>query len=447
MSRWSRVASLAPIPVIAVLLGRLLWRAAAPAAPLLSHPIDFNAFYCGGQVLGSGLDPYREGPLRACEAAAYRDIGIRMEPYLVVPAPFPPYVLWAFAALALFPFGVAERLWFVTLLLVLGLTVVVVRQLTTLPLIAVAAALFCADGIASLVIGQLVPLVVLGLAATALALRKQRYAAAAAFGCVTLLEPHLGVPVCVSLMLWAPPTRKSVAAIGVVLATVSLTPRPSRLIEYVTQVLPAQGRIEGGNFTAQYSATALIHALGAPLDGALIAGTLGFFVMFAFGIVVAKHLARSCGDPAYIALAPPAFVLCGGAYVHIHQFAAALPLGLALYGAVRSKAVLLAALLALAVPWQALYEELPLAGVIPHHHVADPLPALRASFDPKALAQSSWDIWARYRSAVDGRTALEAVALKVPTWFGIVTICWLGYRRSGLRVSRSTALRSRFAGG
>lgn len=151
--------------------------------------------------------------------------------------------------------------------------------------------------------------------------------------------------------------------------------------------------------------------------------------MLVLGIIVARRLARSCDDPAYVTLVPAAFALLGGAYVHIHQIAAAVPLALTLYARVRTKALLAAAIVALAVPWQTLYEDSHLSDLIPHHQIRDPLPALRAAYAPGALAQASWDVWSRYRSAIDGRTLLEAVAIKLPTWFGLTTICWLSYRR------------------
>ena len=68
---------------------------------------DFRAFYCAGNAIAQGANPYLTEPLRTCEAHA----GPPAEPAFLrpvaLPAPLPPYALVLFVPLSLLPFGVA----------------------------------------------------------------------------------------------------------------------------------------------------------------------------------------------------------------------------------------------------------------------------------------------------------------------------------------------------
>ena len=89
-------------------------------------------------------------------------------------------------------------------------------------------------------------------------------------------------------------------------------------------MLPGHTRSEAYNFPAQYSLTALLVALGAPLRAGLALGSLSYAVMLAAGLVVGSRLARGFNDGAFFVTTPLASVLLGGPFVHGHQMAAAI---------------------------------------------------------------------------------------------------------------------------
>lgn len=80
----------------------------------------------------------------------------------------------------------------------------------------------------------------------------------------TLVEPHLGLPVCVAVFCWAPATRRAIAAGVVFLGILSLfTVGVHGSVGYLTKVLPLQARADIPA-EAQYSFTWLAYALGMP---------------------------------------------------------------------------------------------------------------------------------------------------------------------------------------
>ena len=50
----------------------LIGYAIATPPPITAAYLDFDAFYCGAQILSAGGDPYRYEPLHACEARTRR---------------------------------------------------------------------------------------------------------------------------------------------------------------------------------------------------------------------------------------------------------------------------------------------------------------------------------------------------------------------------------------
>ena len=138
---------------------------------LARNQIDFLAFYCAGKVSAVRADPYLAEPLRSCEEAAMSSLGhtYRMAPYLVVPAPLPPYALAPVSLFGFMGYRVAATAWFVLLVAACALSIVLLRRLTGLSVLALFFPVLLADGLASIIIGQIVPIVFCFVCASALA--------------------------------------------------------------------------------------------------------------------------------------------------------------------------------------------------------------------------------------------------------------------------------------
>jgi hypothetical protein len=410
------------VPLLALLLVALAaaaLRAVPRGASPLAGQIDFVAFECAAKVEAAGADPYLAEPLRSCERAAVASSGREAVPNLVVPAPLPPYALEAFGLFAPLGFRDAGALWPALALVAVGATVVLVRSLTGLPVILVAAAFLSADAVASLPIGQLVPLVLCALCGAALALQRGRPQLAALLTAPLLFEPHVGLPAMLALFVWEPRARPMLLAVTGAAGLLSLAAGFERNAEYVRVVLPAQALAEGLDFSGQYGLSALLAALGVAPAAALAWGTASYAAMAGASIALAGRVARKLDEPAGLLLLPPACVIFGGTYVHVHQIAFALPfLCLLLARRPGTRALTLAALVLLAVPWQTV-AEIPRAG---HARSGAGLGRVQAELRRVASgslpAESAWGVWVR-SDVRDSRTTWERFECKVPTWLGL----------------------------
>jgi len=394
----------------------------SPGIAPVANRTDTLAFYCGARVAAAGDDPYRAGPLRACEHRAQRDVGITPIANLVVPAPLPGYDFALLRPLGAMPYRTALTAWYVLLLLAVATTVPLLARLTqTVPLL-VALALFGADAFASISLGQMVPLVVLALVACAAALRAKRPQLAAAFAAGMLVEPHLGLPVVLALAIGVPRTRAVLVVAAIVLAGVSfLTLGVERNLEYLMAVLPAQARGEGLEFHRQYSLSALLHLAGVSIESAVRMGSLSYAAAIAGGVWLARRCARAFDDPAFLTCVPAAVALVGGAYVHIAQMAVALPLALLLASHTRGtrRAIAIAAACCLAIPWQSVFAQTTIAGLFPAGPYLDATPLLAHVAGGARLAEDPWDAWIATIANYDHRTVAEILLGKLPTWFGL----------------------------
>jgi hypothetical protein len=412
--------------------------------------IDFLAFYCAGKVSAAGADPYLAEPLRSCEAAAFSSIHFKIMQYLVVPAPLPPYVLALFALFGLLSYHAAAVVWFVLLLVATGVSFVQLRALTGLRPLVLLVPVLLAVGYASLAIGQLVPIVLCFVCAAALALRAGKPLAAAGFAVATLLEPNVGLPICLALFLWEPATRRALLLFGGTLGLLSLAyGGPERNLEYLVRVVPAQARAEGLSFVGQYSLSALLAQAGVDPDLALRLGSLSYVVMAALGIWLGGRLARVLGERAFVVLVPPALVLLGGAYVHIHQMAFALPLAFMLVarrGPWRAFAI--TALLLLAIPWQSIWELPFFYTRLPARAHMDVRPVMRSISQGTRLAEDEWGLWETLAPR-DRRSPAQRFATKLPTWAGLIALlvaafgfAWSGNQSEPSERSARASLRS-----
>ena len=422
-------------------------------------PSSFKAFYCAGESLLHGSDPYEVEPLRACE---HRVAPGELPAYAVEPAPLPGYALVPWAALALLPPQAARALFAIALAAALAFTAAAIAAIASLDLIAVALALL-ALWYLNLSFGEIPPFAVAGMALCALMLRRGRPWGAAAGAALTAIEPHLAVPLWLCLALFAPRVRVPLLAAGIALAIVDVAAGGPRIVwEFATIALPAQARAE--IFAAdQFSLTHLAAVAGASGSVALVAGTLSYVLMTLLGIAVAKRL-EGAGKSEYLALAPPAFVLIGGTFLHDLQFLAALPLALVLLARSRSKwpealaaallcvawsesasrlALLLSAASVFAVVWLAMPRRSgrivwPAAGALAAAALVVAL--ARLPHGPRAVAPATPPVavraqdtaaraWAIYLESDAALTTLSARSFirKIPTWAGTLLLVTIAF--------------------
>ena len=401
----------------------------------IAAPVDLLAFYCGGRVAAFGADPYRAEPLRSCEDHAFTEAtGKSPYPYLVVPAPLPPYALTMLEPLGRLPFATA-RATLLTMLVAAALLIALalcalarLYPVARLYPIALCLVVFVGVLIPALKLGQITPFVVAALAASAWALRAGRVALGSLSAAFALVEPHIGLPACLALFICLPRSRPWLAlcAAELVLAAL-LCGGFERNVEYFTRVIPAHAMAEGTSFGGQYSLAALLAQIHVPESMALTGGTISYLLMLVLGLVVAQRVFKKSNDPAFAIATAPAFVLVGGTYIHIHHMAAALPLAAIVLGTSQRRLIPALILLGLLVPWD-IIEKVGLANAwfhaIPPH---DAHPALAAVADGGRLAEDVWGAWVR-SNANGSRPAAELFLFKLPTWLSLLALCVTTFR-------------------
>ncbi len=433
----------------------------ALAIPLAIEPslraLDFSAFYCAGSAVLAHADPYRAMPLGACEH--HVSTSPMFATGVILPAPLPPYTLAVTSLLARLPFPVAQHVYDIVSVTALALSILLLRRLTALPILAIAFALAPLAWII-LALGQTVLfiLAVLVGAAYLLHVRQERWAAIVAS--FAMLEPHVGLPVCATLFVWRAQTRLSLLGMGGALALLSfVTVSPAVVTEYVRLVLPAHAHSEAGN-AGQASLTALLVFFGVPAATAIALGSLQYLATTALGIVVAARVARRCGEPAAFALVPALFGVLGGTFIHNYDFVLAIPAALLLAARTQRTAVVTASLIALMPVWKivgglpepvlaivaavalliilersaipALAVAAVLAGIVVLSAFVPAKPALHIPDVAKnAFAQESWAIYERANPIT-----LADVVLKIPAWSALLVLTLA--TMSVQRVSAST---------
>jgi hypothetical protein len=317
---------------------------------------DFADFYCAGAALDRGADPYRYEPLHRCEHAVNQSEAYRRDPARAVPAPLPPYDFPPFMVAARLNFSVARSIEAVAI----GLAVLAAiwgLRLVAVPLDIAALALALPAGYVLLAAGQVVPFALVVLVFCGVALARERDAVAGMLAALTLIEPHLGLPVCAAVLVWLPRSRVGLLATGVALACVAVaTSGFGGIVEYLARVLPAQASAET-SYVYQYSLTYLLGELGMPAKSALFLGDLSYVAMLGLGVWLSRRLAMLVGRRELLAYLPAACSIIGGPYVHMVDLPVALPAALVLATSLRGrpKQIAAAALTLLAVPWIAVW--------------------------------------------------------------------------------------------
>jgi len=423
---------------------------------------DFGDFYCAGAALDEARDPYRYEPLHRCEHAVNATPAYRNDPARVVPAPLPPYDFP--------PFMLAARLAFSTARLVDAIVIVAAILMTIwglaiagVTLDVAALALAFPAGYVLLAAGQVVPFALLALVFSGASLARGHARGAGVLAALTLVEPHLGLPVAVATLVWVPRSRLPLVACTLVLASAAalLVGFPG-LREYASGVLPGQASAEIG-YAYQYSLTYLLRALGAAPRLALFAGELSYFAMLAAGVWLGGRTAAVLGRRELTVYLPAACSVVAGPYVHMVDLAFALPAALVLADTLHGRPRMLAifAVCALAVAWipvwiakrlflatlvvvAALLWRLrapaafaiatfaAVAAAIYLLELAPPAPLVAvtpAIFSPTDLAQSAW------------RAYVERLGTPGPLWFVVKLPTWAAL--CSLLIAAASAVRSK----
>jgi len=350
--RWQYVA-IAVLTAIMTLQVVQTWKGPTdPSRRYVDVARDFKAFYCAGATANAREDPYLIEPFERCgsKPPTAPPSFVRNG---VSPAPIPPYDLAIFRFLAMFPYVVAASLWLVVSVAGLTCVVILMSSLSSLPPLAVFATVALPYYYNCLSWGQLPPLVLFMLALAAYALRKTAYVTAGVACVATLVEPHVGVPVCIAVALWVPRTRVVVGAGVAALALTGIVEIgfPAN-VEYYRTILPLHIRAEvpAGY---QYSFAWLAYVARAAEPLAIKLGTISYVVMVALGTLTAGAFARRNGGAAVIPLVPAAFAVFGGVFVHAWQMSFAVLLSMMLIPHARERALWLWLSLALQAPFWA----------------------------------------------------------------------------------------------
>lgn len=427
---------------------------------------DFADFYCAGTALDRGADPYRYEPLHGCEHAVNTSDAYRTDTRRVIPAPLPPYDFPPLGLVARMTFANARTLDALCIVLAIVATAAGLA-LTGISLDVAALALVLPAGFVLLAAGQVVPFALVALVFAGLALARERAPLAGIAAALTVIEPHLGLPVCAALLCWVPRTRIALIATLVVLSGIgAFTVGMVGVAEYLRSVLPAQAAAET-SYAYQYSLTYLLRMLGAPASPALLAGELSYGIVLLGGVWLGGRTARALQRPELIAYVAGACSVVAGPYVHMVDLPFAIPAALVFVGTLtgRPRQVAVAALVLLAIPWIPVWivKKLFLATLfvvaallvrlragtafsivtfvavglaIYLLELAPPAPlnaTTAGNFLPSDLAQSAW---AAYVAAL-GSSSLTWLAVKIPSWAALCALIVAAF--AGSRTQRSPA--------
>lgn len=318
-----------------------------------AHPypaVDFAIFYCAGAAIDSGRNPYLIEPLFGCEHRVWPRgyLGGYAEP-----AALPGYAMLPFAALAKLPFAQAKLLWLLFSCVLSGIAVASGARLAKLSSAVVFALLFVPLALLNIPVGQLGPVLVASILASALLLRAGHVRTAGLVALATMIEPHIGLPVVAALLWFAPRTRLAILIGGAVLfaahfATLGI---PGG-IRYFTQVLPAMSHAELAA-SDQYGTIWALHELGFSESAANAGADVLYALAIASSLVMVRIYLKRYSDLAFIVAVPAVLGLLGAPYLHDVELCGALALPLCALGITRHRLVWGFLAIALMVPWYA----------------------------------------------------------------------------------------------
>lgn len=314
---------------------------------------DFNAFYCAGESIRTGQDPYLAEPLGTCERKTKPKIFQAGQANLTLPAPLPPYDLLFLAQMSRLPYVTAAFFWTLGLLIAYATTTRLVADMARIRVTTVAVVLAPTVAYGCAVMGEIMPITLAGLAIAAWMQSHNRPITAATGAILAMTSPHVGLPAATALFLYSPKTRIPLLIGAVILvATCVATVGPTITLEYFANVLPAHALSEVAS-TSQMSLTAVAHAVRLPDQAAAYIGTISYFAMFALAVATARRLWTQNPHDPLIVLAPATIILLGGVFLHVTQMAAALPCALIMHSraTIWTRRAIATGAAMIAVPW------------------------------------------------------------------------------------------------
>ena len=314
---------------------------------------DFNAFYCAGESVRTGQDPYLAEPLGTCERKTKPKIFQAGQANLTLPAPLPPYDLLFLAQISRLPYVTAAFFWTVGLLIAYAATTWLIADMARIRITTVAIVLAPTVAYGCAVMGEIMPITLAGLAIAAWMQSHNKPMTATTGAILAMTSPHVGLPTATALFLYSPKTRIPLLISAVILiATCIATVGPTITLEYFANVLPAHALSEVAS-TSQMSLTAVAHAVRLPDQTAAYIGTISYFAMFALAVATARRLWTQNPHDPLIVLAPATIILLGGVFLHVTQMAAALPCALIMHSraTIWTRRAIATGAAMIAVPW------------------------------------------------------------------------------------------------
>lgn len=213
--------SLPSTRLLALLLVFLGTVTARPGQPTSGNVNDFVEYWTAAREVLAGRDPYAAGPVLALE----RQVGFVQSRALIMRNP--PWIVPVIAPLGLLPFNKAQQLWFGLGLIAIFLSgrwfwELYGSETESVWIPALITGLFLPVAVA-LAIGQISPLVLLGIAGFLHFEKRKKLALAGAFLFLAALKPHLVFLVWVALLCWSirARTMRTMAALGSMTALAS----------------------------------------------------------------------------------------------------------------------------------------------------------------------------------------------------------------------------------
>ncbi len=316
------------------------------------HALDFRAFYCAGIGARQHANPYRTQPLQSCESNSTDQYYATFSRSVALPAPLPGYDIALFEPLTFLPFPAAKALWTLALAIAVAVSVIALVRFTRLSALTVFAALWLSLTFPAFEFGELIAIAVAAICVAALCAQRESWTAAAIAATIALVEPHLGLPVWLALLVWRPQARLPLISGAAMLALISYaTLGYAENLEYFTTVLPLHALSEIGS-DAQLSLSVVLHYAGVSDELAVRLGTLWYAAMMMAGIYLGGALARRFAEGGFVVAVPAALVLLGGSFMHVTDMAAALPLAMIASTRVpQYRYTSIGAIILLALPW------------------------------------------------------------------------------------------------
>ncbi len=157
-----------------------------------------------------------------CERSIGSTEFFQKNPRVTIPAPLPGYAIAALIPFARLPFGAAVVGWLVLLFAAWLACIIAIAAFAGVQREVTVAATALSLAALSFPFGEVVPIAVGFICLSGYAAWRDRPRLAALFAAGSMIEPHLGLPVCLALAVWLSGTRWVLAICAAVLAAISL---------------------------------------------------------------------------------------------------------------------------------------------------------------------------------------------------------------------------------